>query len=178
MVLDIIIKIIFSIVDLLKGTIIFTIPIFVLVLISIYVRKRIAEKFKLNWFLSAAVITYILLFIITFVFYFLPFVSSLWETQIGTIPEAFANSFLEMAVSTLFVLIRHILVVAVLTILVLPLEFVGVFLLEKFEENWPKGGYLNVLIATFLMVLITAVIVLFIIPWSWVGVFFLIFFSL
>ncbi len=178
MVLDLIIKIIFSIVDLLKGTIIFTVPTFVLVLVSSYVRKRIAERFKLNWFLSAAVITYILLFTIILVFYFLPFASSLLETQIGTIPQPFADSFLEMAASTLFVLIRTILVVAVLTLLVLPLEFVGVFLFEKFEEKWPKKGYLNVLLTTFLMVLITAVIVLFIIPWSWIGVFFLIFFSL
>jgi len=178
MVLDLIANIFFSIAYLLKGAIFYSFFTYIIVLVAVYVRKIIAEKFKLNWLLSTAIVTYLVLFLIIFVIYLTPFFTSIGETQTGIIPEPFAQTNLEIVIGIIFVFLRLVLVVAVLTLLVLPLEFIGVFIFEQIEERNPKGYYLNIALATFATVLITSIVVLFLAPWIIPGVLFLIFFSL
>lgn len=175
--LNLVLYLIFSLLDLLKGTIVWSIPTFFLVLIITFVRRKVAEKYKLNWVKSAIASTFIVLFTLILILYFSPIVLSLGQETIGEIPAEGRPALLEILGSLILFVLRLFLVAVVISLILLPFEFVAVYLFEKVSRTWRLNYYINLYIVSFLVTLIAAIILLFIFPWSLAGMLYLLFFG-
>ncbi len=184
--LNLLLNLLFSLIDLAKGSLIFSIPVYLIVLIGVFLRRFFEKKYKLNWFKSSLAATYLLMFALPFFLYISFPAASFGEVTIGEIPYT-ARPIGELVFPIILSFIRLLVVAAVLTLMLLPLEFVGVFIFDKQikrlalikSKKWSKLNYfINLYISVFILSLFTAFVILFLFPWILPGVIYLIFFGL
>ena len=150
-----------SIFDLLRGSIINSVYVFVIVLVAYFARKYFAKKFSLNWFRSAILTTYLLVFLLILVMHLqilLPII-----TQGDTAPPEFSPTITDSLFSVFLLLINILFSTAVITFLLLPLEFIGLYFYEKAlpqKTAWP----IRLMLAVFLSTLLATLLIIFVFP--------------
>ncbi|HLC92705.1 MAG TPA: hypothetical protein VJH23_03285 [archaeon] len=168
----------FSLLDLLKGSIVIAIPLFILIVIGKWLRERIQAKTKWTWLFSALAATFALVWTGILLLYFLPFLLALNESGIGEIPAMFAPSAGDVLASYIFGLVKVSVSAAVVSLVLMPFELIGAFIFEWVMKKRRKANKLvNLFIASYIASVISAAIVLFIIPEAVTGILFFIYFG-
>lgn len=167
----------FSLLDLLKGSVIFSIPVFVFVFTAIFVRKSLAKKYKWAWFKSSIVTTYFLVFSLVLVIYVLPIVDVNNSVQNYPILPELAPTPLEIATPIILQFFRLLVVALILTFILMPLEFVGLFLFEKISQKIKAAYSVHIFLTVLASTFFSLAIILFLMPWIVSGIIFLIFFG-
>jgi hypothetical protein len=170
-------EILLSIVSLIKGAFILSIPVFFIVLIASFLRKKIENYFKLQWFSSALITTIIFFLAIVSILYYFPFLLALNESRLGILPIEFQPTFFESFSAFLLSLIHVIIVAIVLTVLIIPIEFFGLFLTEALEQKFKLNKLINLFVTVFCLTTIVSSIILFVFPWIVSGMIYFIYFS-
>src|SRR3989344_3795665 len=136
MVLDILSSAFNSLFDLLRGAVIVAIPVFLLVLAGKYFRAKLAKKTKWKWATSAFATTFGLFFAILLILYFYPAITGFSESNLGKVPSVFAPSAASIFFSYLYGIFKVIITALVVSILLMPFEFMGVFIFEYISKKF------------------------------------------
>ena len=163
MVSELVPKLLFSAIDLLKGSLVFSLPVFVVVLIAVFFGKFLMKKYKFNWLSAAGLTTYVFTAIILFIIYFTPILQSLGQTTIGTVPDMFQPTPQEIVGQILGVPARLLIVSLFVALLLLPLEFVGSYVYDFLSKKYSKlNHYVRAFAAVFAATLFAWFLILFI----------------
>lgn len=171
-----VLDILFGLIELVKGAFLLSIPVFVFVFIAIFVRRALAKKYKWNWFKSSIITTYFLVFSLVFVLYALPILQVLTIPGQIVFPE-FQPTILEQFVPLVIQFARLLIVALLLTFLLMPIEFVGLFLFEKISEKTKHAFSVRLFATVFITMAVVSIVFLFIAPWIVTGILYLIFFG-
>ncbi len=169
--------ILFSILDLLKGSLIFSIPVFAFVFIAIFVQKALSKKYQWTWFKSSAITTYFFMFSLASVLYVLPIIDVFTTTQTVSVLPEFAPTPLEIVLPIILQFVRLLVVALILSFILMPLEFVGLYLFEAISKKTKVSYSVRLFLAVFLSTLFTLAITIFLAPWIITGLIYLIFFG-
>ncbi|AJF60211.1 MAG: hypothetical protein J4224_01585 [Candidatus Diapherotrites archaeon] len=165
MVQDLVSVTVFSLIDLLKGSFISSVPVFIFVFFASKVRRAIAGKYKWSWFKSGFITTYLLIFSLILVLYLQPALPLLQSDPFGETPVEFQTPVLELLLIALIQLVRLLVVALVLSFIVLPLEFIGLFLHEKIKKSFKFHWALKLYLTVFIVTLLASIFVLFFAQW-------------
>jgi hypothetical protein len=177
MVLDIVANVFLSFLDLLKGSLLIAVIVFFFVLIARVLSKKLTERFKFSWIKSSIASTYAVLFVVLLVLYFFPMTVGFSEEDLGVVPKELQWNAFDFFYLIGGGLLRVALLSALFSVFLLPLEFVGVFLLEKVKEKWGFPELVNVFASTFGATLLGLFIILFVFPWMLTSIIYLIYFA-
>jgi hypothetical protein len=167
-----------SIVSLLKGSFFVAIPLFFLILLGSIIRKKIEKELKWNWIFSAFFTTYFICSIGLIFVYFVPVIESLREQSLGEIPSTVAISFGTIVLAFLYNAFKVFFSALVLSLLLMPLELVGLYMHSFFLQKMKKAPRILVLALTvYAISIFSSFVILFIIPESVVGFIYLLFFG-
>ena len=172
---DAVISVLFSIVDVLKTSFLVSIPVFFAVFAASLIFKKISEKYSLKWLQSAVFATYLTMFILIFFLYAVPLVLSFMQTFGSASNPQFPPTIWEQISFLTLSLLKIIFSSLVFSLLLLPVEFFGLFVFEKFaKKNW--HFLLKLFIAVFVSTMLVLLLILFN-PWILSGLLYLIFWS-
>ena len=158
-------NLVFSVIDLLKGSLIISVPVFIFVLIGKWLREKIAKATKWSWILSALAATFCVLWFALMFAYFIPFLSAQTDSQVGEIPSVFAPPPGAIFASYAAGLVKVALAAAVLSLILMPLELIGAFAHDYFSKKFKKTSPLiAIFAAVFTVSLLAAALLLFIVP--------------
>ena|SRR3989344_559703 len=168
----------FTIIDLLRGALVLSIPVFLLVFAGKWLREKIAEKTKWSWLISALASTYCLMWALLLLLYFFPYIAALGESNVGEVPSIFATTAGSLIESYVFGLVKVTISALVVSLLLMPFELIGAFIYEWVNKKLPtQKPPVNLFITSYLVSLVSAAIVLFIIPEAVTGLLFYIYFG-
>lgn len=160
--LNFLLKLVFSIIDLLKGSIIFSIPAFVFTVAGVFIGKELMNRYKLSWLLAALLSTFAITAVLVFIIYFTPVLSALGQDTIGEIPAGLAPTVNETVASAILIPLRLLFVSFLIALLFLPLEIIGSFIFEWLSSRYKKMNFYVRLYASVLStVFISIAIILF-----------------
>ena len=170
------ISILFGILDILRIALIFSIPLFIAAIPSLALKNLLAKKYNLNWIQSALLATYLALTAILIFLYLLPYYFGFIASEIAkqTAPVLLELSLLDMVSAVFFTIIRLLGTGLLLTILVLPLEFLAEYFSDLLKEK-KIPGLLQKFIVSYCISLVVTIIILFVFPWIWTGIIYLIY---
>jgi len=177
MALDFLALVFSSFVDLLRGSFVASIPIFIAVLIGLWLKEKIKKKYRLSWVKSVFAATYILSFILIAAMNLVPWLLALGEQTIGTPPPDLSGTILDsviFAAATIFLLFAKALAVS---LIILPLCFIGAFVSEAIEKRFKRHSIARIYAAAFIMSVFVSVLLLFVFPWALGGIIYLVLFT-
>jgi len=177
MALDVII-LLNSIFDLLKGSFILSIPLFVVLYILNIIRKKFADRFSLSWIISCLIITFLSYFIFLLVIYFLPTFQSMAEHDLGVIPKYLIPPMEDWLGFYVTKIVKLIFVAAIFTVLSLPFLILGSLIETITQAKFKKmHKAISFFAAVFAMTTLLAALILYIFYWIPLGIIHLIYFS-
>ena len=176
MLIGIIENIIFSIIDLLKGSINITIPLFFILLVAQFLRKKIEAETKKSWLITAFVTTVLISFILLLIAYNLPFLF-LSTASAGEVPSMFASDFFVLAGVFLASVIKVFFVSIVFSLVLMPFEFMGVFFHSVICEKLAKyPNWLKLLVTSYVSTVFASAVILFLVPEAITGFLYFLYF--
>ncbi len=179
MALDLIASVLFSIIDILKGALVVSLPVFFIVLFAQFLRKKISEETNWSWTISAFATTFLVLYFLIAIAYFYPFLVASQEMPIKEIPEMFAPEIGSVFSAFIFGAIRSGFAALIASILIMPAEFVGLFIFEAvFEKKEKKQKWMKTAVAVYSTTLLCSVVLIFVIPEALTGFIYLLYFGL
>jgi len=146
----------FSLIDLLRGSFINSLLVFIFVFFAVKVRRSLSRQYKWSWFKSSFITTYLLVFSLILVLYLIPIIEVVRENPEfgGSVPVEFQIPVNELFASAVVQIIRLLVVALVLSFMLVPLEFVGLYIhqqiVKKFKFHWAIKLYLAVFLTTLL----------------------------
>lgn len=173
--LDLLSNAVSSLATLVIASIQFAVPMILLVLLVSPLHRFFSRQFK-SWLKSTFAATYLVFLVLLIIAYFVPAGLGIRESALGTMPEALSATLFEQVLGYLFILVRLLVLTAFFSVLVLPLEFLGIFFFEWFSSK-TKNGLAAKILAVWLTVLVTTAVVLFLIPWIVPGLLYLIYWA-
>ncbi|MBU1120465.1 hypothetical protein KJ660_01160 [Candidatus Micrarchaeota archaeon] len=177
MVLNLLVDIVFSLLDLIKGSFLLSIIVFALVLIGIFIQRKLIKKFKLSWIKSSLISTFIIVFIFVFAMYVFPLALGFSGTDPGILPQGFEMTATEYLFLIGMALFKVILLSFILTVFLLPLQFVGLFAMDFLKKKYSLPFIANVFFAVFCSTLVGSFIVIYLFPWIPTGIVYLLYFA-
>ncbi len=171
-------NLVFSAIDLLKGSLIIAIPVFVFAVAGKLLREKIAKATKWPWIISALAATFSIMWLVLMAAYFVPFLDALGSSGVGETPSAFAPPQSAIFLSYIAGLLKVVLAAAVASLLLMPLELVGAFAYDWLSKKYKKTNqYIRVFAAVFVASLVAAALLLFIVPEALQGFIFYFYFG-
>ena len=171
-------NLVFSLIDLLKGSIVVAVPLIIFLLIGKWLGKKVAAKTKRSWTVNAMITTFIISWSVVLLMYFAPYIFALQELSIGEVPSFFSPAPASLLLSFVYGLVKVSLVSALLSILLLPLELIGLFVFESISKRFPKYSETARLAATaYVMAVFSSLVIIFIVPEAIAGFFYLLYFG-
>ncbi|HLC78914.1 MAG TPA: hypothetical protein VJG83_00655 [archaeon] len=169
---------VFSILNLLKGSLSIVLPIFILAFIGKWLNAKIRKATKWSFIVTALLSTFALLWVLILIAYFYPILTSLQESGIGQVPSVFAPTLGELATSYAYGLFKVTISSLVISLILLPFEFIGLFVFESLHSRFKKMPEPIILLAAcYLMSVVGAAIFLFLIPEAVSGIIYFIYFG-
>ncbi len=176
MVLDLVLKAFFSVVDLLRGSFLLSIPAFVLVFLASFFHAWLSKKYGFSWLKATMITSYLAIFILIMLLYFTPVISGYGESDQGIVPSIFQTTALESAIFFFLLVLRNAVIALLFAFFVLPLEFLSSSVFDYLNEKAKLGKWINIFVAVFAACLATAIITLFLLPWIVPGLIYLVFY--
>lgn len=171
-------NIILSLIDLLRGSITVAIPLFILLLIGQKFRKRIEKETKWSWIKSSFAATFIIMFILMLLGFFYPFLAATQEQALGEVPSIFAPSLDIILLSFVAGIFKALIVALVATLILMPLEFVGLYFHEVISKKLGKQPeWLKLLVTAYVSSVFGSAIILFLVPELIPGILFYLYFG-
>lgn len=175
---DLIQLLLFSLIDLLRGTLLLSVPVFIIVAPACFLRKRLARKYRLDWLKSTFATSYLLVLLLIFVLYFSPIAGSWGHETMGIYPPAFAPAAWEGLAAAALLFLRLVFVALVFEIMLLPMEFFGALLFDWLGKRYAKlNYYIRLYAVVFAGTLISAFLVLFAMKWLPAAVLYMVFYA-
>ncbi|MFH1390934.1 MAG: hypothetical protein ABIH20_01340 [Candidatus Diapherotrites archaeon] len=172
-------NLLFSIIGLLQGSIIVCVPVFILVLFGQELREKIEEETKKTWMTTAFIATIIMVYILLLIAYFLPFITASQEIGLGEVPSIFAPDPLTLLISFIAGVLWVGVVTIVVSLLLMPFEFVGAYIHEVVSKKLgKKPEWLKLLITSYLISVFASAIILFLVPEVITGIFYFLYYGL
>ncbi|MFH0955349.1 MAG: hypothetical protein V1777_04570 [Candidatus Micrarchaeota archaeon] len=165
-----------SLFSLLVGTILYCLPIIAIVLLVSPLHRFFSKRYKQSWLRSALFTTYLVVLVVLIFAYFVPAGIGVRESDLGTVPQALQSGLGEQLFAYGLILIRILALALFFSLLLLPLEFLGVFFFEWFSPK-TKNPLVAKIGAVWLTVLVTTVVILFLIPWAIPGLIYLVYWA-
>ncbi|MEM4262040.1 MAG: hypothetical protein QXI10_03680 [Candidatus Diapherotrites archaeon] len=167
-----------SIIGMAKGSFYVSIPVYLLVIIGNFIKNKVQESGIKSWLASSFIATNLVLFVILFLAYFLPVISSLQENEIGIIPSTIAPTPTTILSNFLWGVIKVILATLLLSTILMPLELIGSYIHSKIVTKFPKlNNYIRLYLTSLICSFLGSLIVLFIIPELPTGFFYFLYFA-
>ncbi|VVB99106.1 Uncharacterised protein [uncultured archaeon] len=178
-ILDFAAKIAVSFFELLKGSLLPSLIIFVLAIIGIGLRDRISAETKWKWLSSTLIVTFVICFCLSLLAYFYPLLSAAQEQGLGELPAYLASSPIEIIASFAYGIAKAALFAAVLALLLLPFELVGSYVNSVAAKNLGRKSnpLIGLAAASYIMTAIGFFIVFFIMPQALTGLLYLLYFG-
>ena len=173
--LDIIYIGLLSVIDLLKITLIISIPVFLLVIAGIFLRKKIINRFKMSWIKASFIATYIMFLVLLFFVYFLPGALVFFGTDPNILPEEMRLTLMENTLVVLGMVFKMLLNALIFTVILTPLELIASGVAGKLEAKYKRHWLINTFAGVFAAVLAATTLVVFLFPWAPAGVYYLIY---
>lgn len=167
-----------SIIDLLKISLPASIVAFAFVFVAVIARKQLAQKYKWSWVKSSFITTYFFLFALTVSLYLAPILDVVFVPSTSGIPPELAPTLSEIILPPIAQFLRLLVVALILAFILMPLEFVGLYLFEKISEKLKAGFSVRLFLTVFLATVFSFAITLFLMPWVLTGIIYLIYFGL
>lgn len=164
-----------SLFDLLKTVFFISLPVFLIAMFSVSLHKKISKKYGLKWFQSAIVSTYLTTLVLIFFLYLVPAIISIIESKGLVAPADFPISPIEQIAFASFSLVKIFLSSAVFAILLMPVEFFGLFVFEK-TEKIKLPFFAKIFLPVYFSTLI-AFLILFFNPWILQGLIYMIYWA-
>jgi len=163
MAVNLVFQVVFSLIDLVKGTL-FNFPLpFILVLIGTFFRRKISEKFKLkSWMISSFISVYFLLSLILLLIYFVPVFFGLSESLIGLPPPNSGLSEIDLIASFLCHFFRLLVLGVVFSFVVMPFALFGSVVFSAVENKFKTHYLINLALGVFVSLLVFFVLCLFV----------------
>lgn len=178
MALDPIFLLVNSLLDLMRGSFFVAIPVFLLVIAGRFLRVKISEKTGWKWIGAAFAATFAILWLILLLAYFFPAITALQESNIGETPSIFAPSAGDIMLSYLYGLFKVTATAVVASFLLMPFEFIGLFIFESLAKNTPKLPDIAYLaITVYLACVVSAAVIIFLVPETINGVVYFFYFG-
>jgi len=175
--MDLVISLLFSLLDFLKGAFIFSIPVFFVTFFGVFLFRFFSKKYSLSWIKASFLSTYITVLLLVFFLYLFPFISALLEINYGVVPEQYGTSAAEWIFLGAYTLLRLVLVAIVLALFVLLLEFAGLFVFEALRKRFPTFSYpASAFVGVFFSTAIASAVILWF-PWILSGLIYLMYFA-
>ena len=175
MVLDLFLNAIFSVIDLLRGTLFLSIIAFVGVFFASFLHAWLSKKYNLSWLKATIITSYLAIFILIMVLYFAPVISGFSDSDQGSIPEFFQSTPADTIVFFVTILLRNAAIALLYAFFVLPLEFLASMVFDFLKEK-KTNKWLGVFAAVFVACLATTIVLLFLLPWVLPGLLYLTFY--
>jgi hypothetical protein len=177
MVENLVLDLLLSAFDFLRGSFILSIPVFLLFLLGYFFSKKFLEKFNLKWIQKTFVATYFVFILLLLVFFIWPVIEAFLVVDNGVIPEPLRMTLGEFLYLVFSLLVKMLVVAFILSLFVLPLAFIGVFVLEFFSEKFKWNKFINFFLSCFIATVIGLFVVLFLFPWVIPGIIYLVYFA-
>jgi hypothetical protein len=180
MVVESIIALILTIIDLVKDAVLLSIPVFVLVWLGSYLKNALEKRYKLSWIVSVFIVIYIITTLLIFLLYFGFYAFVAQGYDVGVMPEQFMLSFEEaftMGLTFLVIVIfKKLFAGLALSLIALPFAFVSSFIREMLVKKYKKINPLALLFAGVFGAVLLALIIFLSFQWIITGVIYLMFF--
>lgn len=176
MVLDLVLKAIFSLIDLLKGSLFLAIIAFAAVFVASFLHAWLSKRFGLSWLKATMVTSYLLIFLLIMLLYCAPIVSGFGETDLGAVPDNYKMTAFDWAAFVAAIALRNSAIALLFTFFLLPLEFLSGMVFDFAKEKYKLNKWVNIFIAVFASCLATAIICLYLLPWIVPGLLYLTFY--
>lgn len=169
-------SIISGIIDLLIIALKISIPAFLIGLIVVFFKNWLAKKYGLSWIQSAVVATYLAVTIILFFLYLFPYYLGFLASDLAkqAAPSMLSLTVWDIAAAVFFTIIKILGSALILTIMLLPLEFLAEFFSSKLKEKKIPELAKKFAVAYFTSLVVT-IIILFIFPWMLTGIIYMIY---
>ena len=164
MVLDILYNFVVSLASMLWGSLLYSIPVFCAVIIGRRVHAFFSKQNVQSWVLRAFLASYVIVFALLILAFFVPVWQATTDSAIGIIPEDIRLSPLEFFTQFFFGLVKVALISALVSVLLLPFIFLGAFVREQVQERI-QNLWLTLFIAVFVSVFVAWLVLLFLVPW-------------
>lgn len=135
-----------------------SLPVFAVVFIAVLLHRKISQKYKYKWFQASLLTTYLMLLVLIFFLYAFPFVSAYLSAGSSNPPDFPPTLFDQLAFISMS-LIKVIFSAFVLTFLLMPVEFLGVFFIEKIRKK-KLHDFFNIFLAVYACTCFTAFVFL------------------
>ena len=169
-------NILFSIIDLLRGSVNIAIPVFFILLVGQFLRKKIEDETKKSWLITAFVTTVLISFTILLIAYNLPFLFLSTES-VGEVPSMFASDFFVLVGVFVSSVIKVLFVSIVLSFVLMPFEFVGVFFHSVICEKLAKyPNWLKLLVTSYVSTVFASAVIIFLVPEAITGFLYFLYF--
>ena len=158
--IDFIVGLILNLVDLLRMSLIITIPTFLIVLVGQKINLYIKEKYNLSWSVSAFSTTAIILTPIVFALYLIPYGLGFASAGVtGPAPEFMQLTILDYAMALISTIVKNVISIILFTILLMPLLFIASFIGEKIEEKKQLPKWFHTFVTIFATTFVAWIIV-------------------
>ncbi|MFH1256250.1 MAG: hypothetical protein V1494_03060 [Candidatus Diapherotrites archaeon] len=166
-----------SIFEFLKGSFINSIPLFIIVLFGMWLKEKLKRKYRLSWVKSVFAATFIICLALIAFANLQPWFFALGEQTAGTAPPVISETILDSVFFAAATLVLFFLKALVVSLVLLPLEFVGAFVSEAIEKKFKWHSLARLYISVFVMTAIASALILFAFPWILTGIIYLVFFT-
>lgn len=169
--------VIFTIIDILKGTLILSVPFFIVSFFGSMLRKKLTEKYNFYWFYSSLITIFVFSLSFTLIVYLIPLYSGTQAADLGVKPPELQLEFNDHISFLLSSAYRIFLTSLVLTVFFAPFALIGSLLREFLMEKKEINKHLSLFISVFVCCLIGSVLFLFFFGWMLQGMVYLLFFG-
>lgn len=160
------------------GAFLQSIPVFVVTAIGIKVFEHLAKKHGWKFLKALTGATFVIWLIIIAAVFLYPSLVAKPTGSIGKIPEPYAQPLADFLSETAGLIVRFVLLAAVFSVIVMPLEFFGLYIFETLGKRWPKLGFWpKVYVSVYVCTLIALFVALLVFPWLLPAALFMIFFG-
>ncbi len=158
------IELVLSVFSFLRGAFLFSLGVFVLAFLASLLNRHWYKRFDWSWFRASFLSTYLILFVFLLLVYVLPVFFAFWQADPGFIPPEFSYTFSEWISIALTLLLKSLALAFLFALLLMPLEFFGLFVMEKMEKKHKFPKALNIFAGCFASTMAGTAVVLFVLP--------------
>lgn len=165
---------------LIQGSFILAIPLFFILLLGLFIKKKLSEAFAMNWLMSSFIVTFIFSLAFVCFIYFYPIIISIPQQTIGNIPSALQPTTAEWFGFWFYIFAKLLAVSLIISLILMPFILIGSFLLEKFNsiKSLKKlPSFARLFLALFIMLIFFSGLILYLFYWIPIGLIQLLYFT-
>ena len=173
-----VLSLLYSFLDLAKGSLAFTVPVLILSWLGFKVRTRIQKKFKFKWLPSTFLTIFLCMAVVVILAYVVPLISTVWtQTQVlQNAPDFFKPTLYDYLLVLANTVFKVLLTSLAAAFLLTPFALLG-SLFKAWVDPKVKNEFLALAVSAFLTVLVFSFLFLYVFNFAFLGIIYLLYFS-